>query len=286
MRFQSAIETFGYGVALPATVSIAIFLIARQLLTANAASRYAAALALAGGFFAGSALFDSSSELLPSRHWHWLPWLGILAAVIGPIGCAGGISRPERWLLYVLLSFASAWLTVPAWSSLEPPRSILVPAVAVYLFLLSVLCDLLPPRVSGRAFLTAACVASAVAAATIAAFVSLTYGRLAGLAVVALAGLCGLSWVRRNEIEVRGLMPAYAILCGGCAFVGSVEPQPPLYGLLLMPAAPLGLWLASIRSLQQPRSWRTAAIQTIAIMVPLAAGLLWVSLAGQAIDGY
>jgi hypothetical protein len=68
-------------------------------------------------------------------------------------------------------------------------------------------------------------------------------------------------------------MPVFAVLVGGSAFVGYIEPQPPLYGLLVLPAAPLALalvaWLPWVRS----GGIRALAIEATATVLVLVAGL-------------
>ena len=78
-----------------------------------------------------------------------------------------------------------------------------------------------------------------------------------------------------DELAVRALLPAATIIVGGSAFVGCIEPQPPLYGLLALPAAALGLWVSAVVPLKR-RSNRT--VHTVQIGV---VGSLLVAAAAQ-----
>src|SRR5690242_14769574 len=133
---NAAIELLGYGAAIPAAISLAVIWLARKFLSPNAAPRYAAAVAMSAAFFLGSAMYLAGECLVPSRHWHWLVYLGMAASVIGPVALASGVHAAERWLLVLLLSIVAACLLVPTWSSLQQTRLALVIILASYLFLL------------------------------------------------------------------------------------------------------------------------------------------------------
>ena len=143
-----AIEILGYGGIVPATISIAVLFFARRFKTSSVCNRYAAAVAFALAFFVGCALLPSWSPFWPQRHWQWLPYLAAIAMVVGPVGLASGVCPRERWLLHLLLAIIAAWLLVPAWASLQPHRVAYVATLPVGLFLLSVLLDPLPARMS------------------------------------------------------------------------------------------------------------------------------------------
>ena len=224
----------------PAAVAMAVCSFRGDACPRSIAVRHASALGFAAGFLAGYALLPDWAEMIPSRHWHWLVYLGAAAALTGPIALAGGVSPPNRWLLQGLLATVAAWLIVPTWAS--------APAVACRA------CAgagrVLRPSgdrgrwAAGSRFGTDAlhsmCVAAAGSAATIAAFVSLTYATLAGLAAAALAGTCLASWRRSDPLEIRGLIPAYAIVVGGAAFVAEISPSAALAGDPAHPCRPSG----------------------------------------------
>ena len=275
MNTNLAIEILGFGGILPATVSIATVFLLRRVSPRNVSGRYAAAVGFALAFFVGYVLLPSPAALVPARHWHWLPYLGIGAAIIGPVGLATGVSKPESWLLHFLLAIVAAWLLVPTWSSLQPPRSVYIPILIGYFFLLTAFLTPLPARLPGRLFPTLLFVVSACVATLIAAFVSVSYGRIAGVAAAATFGSLVTSGLH-NDDENTGLLPAYVVVVGGAAFVGCVEPQPPLIGILCLPATPLALWVFMLRPLNRLEGVAASAARTTTVLVPLAIAVIWV----------
>jgi hypothetical protein len=78
---------------------------------------------------------------------------------------------------------------------------------------------------------------------------------------------------------LRGLIPVYAMLIGGLAFIGTIELDPPQPTLLLAPAAPLVLWIFAFGPLAKLPGWKAATLQAAAVLVPLAILLAWIALA-------
>ncbi|MEX0717217.1 MAG: hypothetical protein WD066_11545 [Planctomycetaceae bacterium] len=242
MSARFAFEMFAYGVLAPALVAAVASCLARRVLPAATAARHAGAFAFSAGVCAGYALLPEWAPWIPERHWHWLPYLAIGAAVVGPIALAEGVGWFERWMLLVPLAIVASWLLVPRWPNLDPPRTTLVPAVAGYFFLLAVLLDGLPDRVPGRMLPGALFVSAAVVATVILDQASVSLARAAGLSACALGGIAAAFGRRATAMELRGLVPAFATIVGGMAFAGCIEPTEPLFALLLIPAAPLALW--------------------------------------------
>lgn len=266
-----------------AGVSVATLLIARRVLPESAARRHAAALALGVAFFLGFPLLIWGSPGAPQlsgpwqstwRYWHWLPYLGAVAMVLGPLALAEGVYAVERFVLHALLALVAAWLVVPTWSTLEPSRPVWVALLAGYLFLLGALLDPLPERLAGRLFLPLLAGAAACAALLVAASLSLTYGKLSAVAAAALVGSSVAARFDTGATLARGLVPAFGVIVGACAFVGCVYPTPPMLGLLVAPAAPLALWACTFGPLSRLRGARAAAAQVGVVLVPLIAAVL------------
>src|SRR5437762_9081112 len=131
---NTSIELFGYGIAVPAAVAIAVMRLALRLPAEDVARRYAAALAFCLAFFVAYALLPPWAAMVPTRHWHWLPYLALAAMVIGPVGLAGGVRAFERWLLHLLLAVVAAWFLVPTWASLQPWRGASIFLLSAALF--------------------------------------------------------------------------------------------------------------------------------------------------------
>jgi hypothetical protein len=71
----------------------------------------------------------------------------------------------------------------------------------------------------------------------------------------------------------RSLIPLFAVLIGGLAFAGTIEPQKPLPIILLAPAAPLMLWLFAAGPLAKLDGWQATILQVIAVAMPLGLAL-------------
>ncbi len=272
---NTTIEILGYGGIVPAAVSIAVAFGCRRLLPPAISERYAAAAALATAFFVGDALLPWT-ELLPKRHWQWLPYAGVVAMLAGPLTLASGVHAAERWLMHLVLALATACLLVPAWSTLQPPRPVFIGILAAYLFLLMSGLDALPGRLLGRLFLAHLIIVTMVVAVLLAVAVSVKFGQLAGIATAALAGCWASSFFGAQAVSPRGMIPVFVVLVGGLAFVGCIEPQQPMFGMLLAPAAPLTLWAFTRGPLARLGGKQAAAAQMAIVLTPLAVAACWV----------
>jgi hypothetical protein len=245
-------------------------LILRRGLPAEAAARYSSAAALAAAFFVGYALLPDWASLRPERHWHWLPYLCLAAMVAGPVAIAPGVMIWERWLLFVLISIAAAWLLVPSWSGLQPPRPAWIAILAGGMWSLAAALDALPERLRGPWFLLYLMLTAMAVAIGLAAGISLKYGQIAGIAAAALGGLL---LARQPPLATRGLILCFMVLVGSIAFVGCIEPQQPRFALILMPLAPLALWLFAFGPLAKLPGKTAGVTQTFAVLVPLIGAL-------------
>ena len=272
---QSLIEFLGLGIVLPLFLAAVVTLVCGRLLPSICAARYAAALGcglgIATGYFAVWAWSDAPPwDLVPSRHWQWLPLLCCLAMVLGPLGSADGVTRPERWFLNLLMAIIAAWMVVPTWTSLEPERARLVAAVAAEIFALAVLLrplvSHLPP--SRFVFLLAA-VAASVALA-VAAELSLRYGQAVGLSAAALGGAAAGLLILGQAATAQGVILLYSVAAAGTAFVGYVEPDPRLTWLLFFPFAPVALWLTVVGPIARWGKWARLAVQLGLVLLPIA----------------
>jgi hypothetical protein len=271
-------EWVGYGMVAPAAVSIAAVYLCRKGLPRTVGARYALAVALATGFTVGFALLVPREEWIPSRHWHWLPYLTLAAAVLGPIGLARGVWVVEQWLLALLLAITSAWFLVPGWESLEATRPWYVGGLAVYLLVLNTFLASLANRVAPKLLLAVLASAALMLAVMILPAVSLRYGFLSGAGAAAMVACLGASYSTCSATTVRGLVPVYTVLVGGWAFVAFIEPQPPLPGLLLLSAAPMALWITAWRA--SSNEGRLATVMQLAAAAAVSAvGIGWTMLA-------
>jgi hypothetical protein len=241
-----AIEILGAGTAVPLTVAIGVVWLGRRWLSSPRSRSCLAPVALSAAFFAGYAALALLPlpwvDFVPPPSWQSLPWLGLLAAILSPLATMGGSLRGLRWVVWLTQAIVAAWWLVPTWPDISPSRPLSIALLAGYLFVLMVLLDAMPDRLTGRLLLGVMTLSAGALAALLAALLSIRFGQLAGLATSALAG-CFLN----PQASSRGWIPGYAVLIGGLAYVGCVEPVPPLPVLLLIPPAPLAVWFFAVR---------------------------------------
>lgn len=261
------------GIGAPGAAAAMALWIVRRALPAGAAVRYAGGIAFVAGFCAGYALLREGPPWIPERHWHWLPWLAIGTAMLGAVSLAAGVARLERWLLVLMSAVVAAWLLVPKWAGLDPPRLKMIPLLCGYLLLLVAALDDLPERIPGRTFAASLAVAAASVAAVIAYETSITQAQVAGMAAGALAGIALAFGRRAGALELRGMIPAYVVVVGGMAYVGAIGPREPIYALLSVPAAPLALWLSAGGSLGRLQGHRAVLARGALVALALIAAL-------------
>jgi hypothetical protein len=259
------------------------------LRTSSQAGRYALAVAVAVGVMAGCWTYPDPLPLSPDKHWHWLPYVGLLAAILGGAAAFSSLPWVDRKLQYFVLGGAAAFILVPQWAAWPeslPARPLLIFRVATYLGLISAGLALLPECLRGRNLAGMLVLAAIGTAALIASEVSLRHGYVSLRVAAALAGCWGASlvWKGKNTEDssrwsalILALIPVYAVLSGGGMFIAAIEADPPKYLLLGAPAAPLLLWLFAAGPLAQLKGAAAIVAQCIVVLiVPVA--LLAVSL--------
>ncbi len=225
-------------------------------------------------------MLGSWTDLAPTRHWQWTFYVAVVAAALGPIAAAKGLVLPERWLLLLMGAFAAAWLLVPNWPSLQPPRSTWIPLLTTYLFALAALIEPLFDRLPATRILALLSTSALCVAVLVAAFVSLTYAQFAVGSAAALAG-CSLAARHSNTVTSSGLGLGYTVIVGGWAFIGAIEPTTPLVGVLVAPLAPLALWLCVRGPLARTSGWGAIGVQSaMVVLVLLTAAAIVLSKVG------
>lgn len=273
-----------------AAVATATAVLLRRFLPVQLGDRLALPVALTVGFCAGYWFLGEWSSFVPERHRQWLPWLAILAALVALVGRTSGPSTSTDgrtggpsyiwWFACAVLAMVSAWLLVPNWATLSPPRLVMVPLVAVYVISLMALLAALPDRLLGRTFVVSLAAAAATVMLLIAVGVSVKIGSIAAVAAGGAGGCAIATLLALTNSEVarasasRSLLPVFAVLIGGLAFIGTIEPQKPLPIILLAPAAPLMLWLFAAGPLAKLQGWKLAAFQIAVVLLPLIAALI------------
>ncbi len=265
----------------PAVCALVIFWLGWRFLPAQL-QRGVAAIALGGGFWLGYGLLaglQGRLDFAPTRHWQWIPYATLAAAAVAAAATPFRSRVALRWALTAAISLASAWLIVPTWPDLEPPRTASVALLAAYIFLLTMLLEPLESRLTPTAVIAQMAVAATCSAGLIAAFASLTYGEPAGIAAAALFGCALGAWLFPNGATVRAAALVYAVNVGGWAFTGAINPRPPLFALLITPLAPIALWVCAVGPLSRKRGLVAIVLQTLVVLVVLALAGGWAWLA-------
>ena len=235
------------GVAAPAATAFAATLILSQLFAGRrAVAAVAFALAQTLGWFL---TLESTAAWIPTRNLHWTPWLAVLGSLVGPIVVASGLATLERWLLAALATLGAAAFLVPNWPELWPSRPVSIAAVAFALAVIARGTDSVARKQSPRLVSASLSTTAIVAGALIAASLSFRLGEAALVSAAALGGVTAALWIVPSEEALRGLALLYAIAVGGWCYVAAIEPpppDPPIWGLMCLPATPLVLWLTAI----------------------------------------
>jgi hypothetical protein len=255
-------------------VSLVAGYLLQRLLPADFSQRQAVPIAVGIAWLVGCWLIEPQVRQ-PARHWHWLPWLGAVAAVLAPIGLASGVRLAERWTLNALVALAASWFLVPTWAHLEPPRAVYAAVFAAGVFLLTGLLELLSRRTSAAWITLAMTLAAACGAGFMADSVSLRFAQLGSVAAATLAGAWVIALRNPAPSPVRGLPLGYAVIVGGLMLIGWVENRTaPRISFLLVPLAPLALAFCSVPPLARLRGASAIVARVVAIGVPLAAALV------------
>ena len=78
---------------------------------------------------------------------------------------------------------------------------------------------------------------------------------------------------------VRGWLPAGCSVLVGCAFIGCIELEKPLYGILLVPLAPLVALITDGLMTRESTNRRRWIVAMVAAVVCILAAAVWVYLA-------
>lgn len=272
-----AIELIGLGIAIPGAIAFAIVWLSGRYGSARFAER-ASGMAVAAAFFVGCVLALGSDAVWPTRHWQWLAWGAVLAGTAGGIASDKIRAQDWRWLVLAAVALLCAWLMVPTWARLWPPRAISIALIAAYLFALMVLLNQLPERLLGTWFPAQLTLATGAIAVLLAAEISMTFGQLGIIAAAALGGCWAAGCFAKAPLVARSVVPVFAAMAGGLAYVGCVGRDPPLLALMLVATAPVALWVCAIGPLSRMRGASAGIVQTVIVIAPILAAITWAML--------
>lgn len=237
----------------------------RRLLLERA-PHFTAPVAIALAYAVGYLLLAYRDALPPSRHFHWPPYLALATAIVGPLALTPRVTVAARWAIYAAATLACAYFLTPTWPALWPARSVCIPSLAAYLLVITLVIQPLAPRLSAVSLLATMTITLATMATLILAMVSLTFGIFAMIAAAAFAACWAFAWRCAPPVPTAGLVLTYALLAGGWAFIGCIEPRPAEWGLLIAPLAPVALWAATKGPMAALRG-KTAMIARVALVM-------------------
>jgi hypothetical protein len=275
---EAAIQILLFSGLIPAATAFGLCLAAGWLLPTDTARRLSVPAAFALAVFIAFAVSPTTKALTPEQSWDWIPYLGLLAALVSGLSYAAGITRGERWIAIIATAALAAWLIVPTWEALVETRMSLVYGLAAGIAVLAVLLSPLASDTSPspiRFFpLWLVCAASA-ATLFILAEVSELFGRLAALPASALTGCAIASWLSPRPCDWRSIGLPFAVVVGGYAFTGYIYPTEPLTPLLIVPFAPLALWLCLKGPLARLKGRAAFLVQAVCVLTPIIAAVAW-----------
>jgi hypothetical protein len=277
------VEKVGYGLLLPAAVAAGVLYLSRRFLSREVAERQGAAVGLVAGFCAAYFLF-SWTVARPTFYRNWLPYVGIVAGVLGPVALASGVRLGERWAVWLTLGLLAAWFLVLEGKGPFDPARLRAGLIAAGLFLVWCVCmEALARHLPGGMFPALLCLATLCGAAVLFQSGSLKFAQLAGAIAAPLAGCALVARFHRDEALMPGAVPPLGVLLGGLMFIGYNESfsNVPTASYALIPAAPLALWVCAVGPLARWQGMRRLAVQAGVVLVPLAVALVLAFTVGE-----
>jgi hypothetical protein len=269
-----------YGGAVPVIVAVTTLFVFRYLLPLAYSVRASASMATLSGFLVGYGLLKLA-PWAPEAHWHWLPYLLIASAIVGPVACAVGVNHVERLLLYLLVAVVAAWFLVPTWEDLDPSRTIHCVVFVAYVVVLASLLEPLAIRLLGPLLPIVFWATMTTAAVVLALSGSLRFAQIALAGAGSLFGVLLVACFRRETNHVTGLALLFSVMAVGLMLVGRVNSfsEVPLASYLLVPAAPLSLWLGVTGPLTQMTRGKRMVVSLILPFALLGGALLLAAMA-------
>ena len=236
-----------YGGVTPIIVTIVVLWIVRRYFSIDGRDRHSASIGTLVGFLVGYGLL-SLAPWTPTAHWHWLPPVSLVAAIVGPIACAEGVTMVERATLYVLVALAAGWVLVPDWEDLSPSRNVHLAAFTIYVVVSTCLLQILSKRFVGPLLPFVLWATIMAAAIVLALSGSLRFSQMAIAMAGALFGIVLIACVWRDANHLHGIALLFSVTAVGSLLIGRVNSfsEVPLASYLMIPAAPLFVGCCSV----------------------------------------
>ena len=270
-----------YGFVIPALVAAAVLLIWQWLVAGDWGKRTGNALALVSGFLAGYALLNLG-EWLPNFYWHWLPYVVAMSIVPALITTLGRWGRIVGAFLTLATIGVAIWLLLPTWSKLDELRIVYYVAWTAATFGIAMLLDPLLRRPHAEKLGAPLLMTILTAAYIFAAVVIFLSGRasftqFAGAGMAAMGGILLIHAVRKHKEELRDLAVPQTLLLTCLLLISQVDSHSdvPLASYVLVPLAPLALWLIAIKPVSRLTGWKKwLALLPLPMAILLAATML------------
>ena len=255
------------GFLAPVAFACVVMVVLHRVLPEGIAHRVAGTVALVGGFTVGYALLGLG-QWSPKFFWHWLPYVVLATLPVGPLLAGVGRQRVAGWVLMLGVVLWGGWLLVPTWEHLEPSRAthmvVWMPAVIAPASLLAPWDgnrheNKAPPeRLPATLFVTILTATMFFAVAIIFLSGSLRFSQLAGAAFAAMLGVMLAVVLDRKGYGSSGIVAPFSILLGGLLLIARVDSHSsvPLASYVLLPLAPLALWVAVVKPICKLQTWR------------------------------
>ncbi len=221
---------------LPLVVAAVIGLSGRLVSANNPSSRFVSTICFVAGFFVGCLLQDMA-VLLPHRHWQWVPYTTLAASVVAV--WTSSFRLTLRLMAGLFVSTAIAWLLVPTWESLSPPRTVCALGLAGYLFCGTGALLRWSPRVKPTTLFVISLMTIVAISIIVSVEISITYGQMGVVAAVAWAATAWKLSREHDALNIAGVLPAFFVMATGVAWCAFIEPQPPLLPMSVLPLAPI-----------------------------------------------
>lgn len=262
----------------PAAVSLAIVFLVPRVAQRGRAASWPFLLAFVAAYCMGHAIEAGPDwTLRPVRNWHWMFYLVPAAGMVAAICASTKVTWTHRCLLIALVAALAAGLLTSK-PVLWAPRPASVLMLFTYFMFLWAALSPLERTVTPGVLSAAYALPAAALSVMISEQISLADGVIVIAVAAALSSFALVAWLTKLAGPVYGWTMPIAVALGGWAWIETLS-EARLWPLLLVPAAPLTLWITAAGPLVRLRSPAALAVQGLAmlIVIVLANALLRVT---------
>lgn len=237
---------------------------------ATAIAGMALAAGICGGYLASIRILKLARPF-PVDGWEWIPWLALLASVLG-----GGVASPRwpRWLLPAVaggVAILVSAVVVPRWPSLLPQRPWWMAVASVVIAGTWMVLDSAWRDRRGMASPIALVLSGTAMAVVTTLSGSLRFGELAGIGVAALGGTTLAAFLGSNLPAMRGAIPGFTVQIYGTLLVAYLYAGDsiPAAAFVLAGAAPLSLAVVGHNRLRAVAGQWQPGVELVMVLIPV-----------------